>query len=166
MSSFMAPSTLFMAANILWPLPFTYWFLLSFTQCVLFLTGINTPSLPSLFPPPRYNVVKFSSPCHVILSHLSKTGVYIMLYIFCNTISSQDAMVCTQCYFGLLNAQWVGLIQKSEQECWNLQRTERKTELYKLKYTLREECTGAFHTYWFCWVADSTCWLLLMLSNH
>lgn len=37
-----------------------------------------------------------------------------MLYIFCNTISSQDAMVCSQCYCVLLNAQWVDLIQKSK----------------------------------------------------
>lgn len=167
MSSFMAPSTLFIAANILWSLHFTYWFLLSFTQCVLFLTQrINTPSLLSLLPAPSYNVVKFSSPCHVILSHLLKTGAYIMLYIFCNTISSQGATVCTQCCCEWPNAQWVDLTQKSKQECWKLQRTEGKTELYRLKYTLGEECRGAFHTYWFCWVAGSRCWLLLTLSNR
>lgn len=167
MSSFMAPSTLFMAANILWSLPFTYWFLLSFTQCVLFLTQrINSPSLLSLFPAPRYNVVNFSSPCLVILSHLSKTAVCILLCVFCNVISSQDATVCTQRYCVLINTQWVDLTQKSGQECWNLQKTPGNTELCKLKYTLREGCTGASHTCWLCWVADSRCWLLLTLRYH
>lgn len=56
-----------------------------------------------------------------------------MLYILCNIISSQDATVCTQCCCLLLNAQKVNLIQKSEQECWSLQRTEGKIQLDKMK---------------------------------
>lgn len=91
----MVPRTLFMAADILCSLPFTYWFLLSFTQHVLFLTQrINTPSLRSLFPSPRYNAAKFSSPRHVTLSHLWWTGVYMMLYLLCNALSSRDAAAC------------------------------------------------------------------------
>lgn len=77
MSPFMVPRTLFMAANILCSLPFTYWFLLSFTRRVLFLTQrINTTPLLSLFPAPRCNIVKLSSPWRVILSHLSRTGLH------------------------------------------------------------------------------------------
>lgn len=99
MSSFMAPSILFVPANILWSLPFTYWLLPSFTQCAPFLIDrINTPLLLSLLSCSRYKVVKFFPPCHIIPSHLSKTGVCIMFYIFCNIISSQDAIVCAHCY--------------------------------------------------------------------
>lgn len=95
----MAPSILFMAANILWSLPFSYWLLPSFTQCALFSSTELTPHFFSrFFPAPRYNVAKFFPPCHIIPSHLSKTGVCIMFYIFCNIISSQDAIVCAQCY--------------------------------------------------------------------
>lgn len=65
----------------------------------LFSSTELTPHFFSLFfPAPTYNVVKFFSPCHIIPSHLSKTGVCIMFYIFCSIISSQDAIVCAQCY--------------------------------------------------------------------
>lgn len=127
-----------------------------------FLPRELTPHLCYLFPAPRYNVVKFFSPCHVILSHLSKTGVYIMLYIFCNTISSQEAMVCTQCYCVLLNAVGgpntkvrAGMLKSLEdwRENWTIQ-----AKIYPQGGTCR-----SFHTYRFCWVADSRCWLLLTL---
>lgn len=37
--------------------------------------------------------------------------------------------------------QWVNLIQKAEQECWNLQRNMGKIKLCRLKYTFRQEST-------------------------
>lgn len=100
---------LWLLAPSLWLLiycvPFSYWVLPSFTQCVLFLTQrINTPSLLSLLSAPRQKVGKFSSPCHAILSHLSKTGVCIMLYIFHNITISQDAIVCAPCSCMVPNA--------------------------------------------------------------
>lgn len=59
-----------------------------------------TPYLCNIFPASRQNVGKVSSPCSIILSHLSKTGVYAMLCMFCHTISIQGVLVCSQCSWG------------------------------------------------------------------
>lgn len=97
---------------LLW-LPASFLCLLIYCGLCLSLTDFCPPSLnvplfssteliphfsSLFFPAPRYKVVKFFPPCHIIPSHLSKTGVCIMFYIFCNIISSQDAIVCAQCY--------------------------------------------------------------------